>query len=189
MAQSELNQQANLANANLTQQSQQMLNEMTQYYLSQGMAQEQARLAAAMAFEELRVQQQVGMAGAEAAKYGAKMNNQTQTNAGLMGAIGTLGAAAISMSDKRAKKKIKSGDERIKGFLDNLSAYDYEYKDKKHGKGRQVSVMAQDLEKSDLGKQFVIDTPAGKKVDYGKGLAAILAAQAHLNKRLKQVEA
>ena len=49
--------------------------------------------------------------------------------------------------------------------------------------------MAQDLEKTTLGKQFVLDTPAGKLVDMGQGLAAILASQSYLNSRMKRLEA
>jgi hypothetical protein len=52
-----------------------------------------------------------------------------------------------------------------------------------------LGVMAQDLEKTTLGKQFVRDTPAGKLVDMGQGLAAILASQSYLNDRMKRLEA
>jgi hypothetical protein len=48
--------------------------------------------------------------------------------------------------------------------------------------------MAQDLEESPMGASFVKDTPDGKQVDYGHGLAAILAAQANIHSRLKELE-
>jgi len=48
--------------------------------------------------------------------------------------------------------------------------------------------MAQDLEKTPMGASFVQDTPNGKMVDYGHGLAAILASQANIHDRLKQLE-
>ena len=51
-----------------------------------------------------------------------------------------------------------------------------------------VGVMAQDLEKSPMGASFVKDTPAGKQVDYGHGLAAILASQANIHDRLRTLE-
>ena len=96
---------------------------------------------------------------------------------------------AAAASDKDLKVHIKSGRPHSKDFLDKLQSYSYDYKDKKHGEGRQFSVMAQDLEKAgDVGKQMVIDTPEGKMVDYGKGFGAILAAQVELNERLKDVE-
>lgn len=95
-----------------------------------------------------------------------------------------------SYSDKNKKKSKKTDP---KSFLDALTAYSYEYKDdaKKSplgGKGKFLGVMAQDLEKTPVGKQMVQDTPQGKVVDYGKGFGAILAAQAHLNERLSQME-
>ena len=51
-----------------------------------------------------------------------------------------------------------------------------------------VGVMAQDLEKSPMGASFVKDTPKGKMVDYGHGLAAILASQANIHDRLRNLE-
>lgn len=96
--------------------------------------------------------------------------------------------AAAAMSDENAKKKIKSADSSIKEFLSALSASEYEYKDKKHGNGKFVSPMAQELEKTELGKSMVMDTDEGKMVDYARGFGAMLAAQAHLNKRLEKME-
>jgi hypothetical protein len=74
-------------------------------------------------------------------------------------------------------------------FLNAIKVQEYEYKNPKHGKGKFVSPMAQDLEKAGpVGKSMVKDTPEGKIVDYGRGFGAILAAQADLNKRLQKVE-
>lgn len=95
-------------------------------------------------------------------------------------------------------RMMRSSDERdktskqpVRSFLDNLQAYSYKYKEPDRpmrGRGEHISVMAQDLEKSQLGRQMVKDTPEGKVVDYAKGYAFILAAQADLNKRLKKME-
>ena len=119
-------------------------------------------------------------------------NNQSQINA-IIGAVAlVLAEGSILSSDRRAKKKIKSGKSEAQQFLDSLKAYSYEYKDPDSvgaKAGRILSVMAQDLEKTDLGQQMVIDTPAGKFVDYGQSLAAILASQAHLNDELKSISA
>lgn len=97
-----------------------------------------------------------------------------------------------SISD-RMEKKVKSSLDLKKDFLDKLQAYKYEYKNPNKpgaGHGEFVSVMAQDLEKAGpLGKSMVKDMQDGTKmVDYGKGFGAILAAQAHLNKRLDELE-
>ena len=46
--------------------------------------------------------------------------------------------------------------------------------------------MAQDLEKTQLGKQMVENTPEGKQVNFGKGLGLVMASQARLNERLNK---
>ena len=112
-------------------------------------------------------------------------NDQSKQNA-ILGALGTV--LAVIWSDRRAKKKIKPAKTKVQDFLDSLKAYSYEYKKPdspgaRHGE--MLGVMAQDLEKTTLGKQFVRDTPHGKLVDMGQGLAAILASQAYLNDRVK----
>lgn len=95
-----------------------------------------------------------------------------------------------AISDRQQKKGAKSFNP--KDFLDKLTPYQYEYKNPElpgAGEGKQVSVMAQDLEKAGpVGKQMVMDTPNGKMVDYGKGFGAMLAAQADLNARLAEIE-
>ena len=95
---------------------------------------------------------------------------------------------------KQNIKKDKKEEFSSKSFLDALQSYTYEYKDEhksrpEAGEGKRLSVMAQDLEKAGpVGRSMVMNTPQGKVVDYGRGFGAILAAQAELNKRLKDVE-
>lgn len=101
--------------------------------------------------------------------------------------------AAQSTSDENKKTKKGSGNGELQGFLDAIGAHSYEYKDEMKdnplgGEGEFVSPMAQELEKTEVGKSMVIDTPDGKVVDYGKGFGAILAAQAMLNDRLNKIE-
>lgn len=101
-----------------------------------------------------------------------------------------IGAAAKA-SDERGKMDVRNGSEDVKKFLDTLQSHTYKYKNPSApgaGPGEHTSVMAQELEKSKIGKSMVMDTPAGKMVDYAKGLPAILAAQAELNKRLDKIE-
>lgn len=108
----------------------------------------------------------------------------------------TAQMAMSKISDKDNKKNVKEDKEEFssKAFLDALQSYKYEYKDefKKDplaGEGQRISVMAQDLEKAGpVGRSMVINTPQGKVVDYGRGFGTILAAQAELNKRLKELE-
>ena len=100
--------------------------------------------------------------------------------------IGMGLSAAAMFSDERGKCDIEEIDPS--DFLDSLTGYKYKYKDKKHGEGQQVGVMAQDLEKSEAGSKLVVDTPEGKVVEYAKAGPAIMASLASLNKRMKQME-
>lgn len=104
--------------------------------------------------------------------------------------------AIASMSDKNVKKNIRSAKDKdlmspkeIDGFLNSLYAHQYNYKNPKHGKGKQVGIMAQDVEKTQLGKQMVEDTPEGKQINAAKGLGLVMASQARLNERLNAIGA
>lgn len=128
-------------------------------------------------------------AGIEQKNAEAANNMFSTVFGGLMKGASAAGAAVLS--DERAKENIHAGDKDIKSFLDALQAKSYTYKDASQpgaSPGAHTSVMAQDLEKSSVGKQMVMETPQGKMVDYAKGLPAILAAQAQLNKRLEALE-
>ena len=71
--------------------------------------------------------------------------------------------------------------EQIDELLTILTPYTFQYKDQTYGAGKRFGIMAQDLEKSDVGKQFVIDTPVGKMVDFGNMMGLIVASQAYLH--------
>jgi hypothetical protein len=138
-----------------------------------------------------------GMAQMQAQRGAGKAAAQAQQTAGLMSLGGTLGAAAMmapAASDKNLKENIEptKSDElisKLEEMLDSLKAYKYDYKEpEKYGEGEQMSVMAQDLEKSDLGSEFVEDTSEGKMVDYSKMAPTMLASLADLHDRLKKVE-
>lgn len=113
---------------------------------------------------------------------------------GLMGSILGAGAAGggaalgMAMSDERAKKNKAKADKEVDELLSVIDPQVYEYKNEKNGEGKHMSPMAQDLEKSEIGKSMVQDTPEGKIVDYGKGFGAIMAIQSALDKRLKKIE-
>lgn len=157
------------------------------------------------------------MEGADSEKLkqmlGAFSKGMQQPKSASSGTGESIHSQAMSkISDKTMKKSMKSysdegskveieiepnkseEDFNPKSFLDALQAYSYEYKDKfkkmpEAGEGRRLSVMAQDLEKAGpVGRSMVRDTENGKIVDYGRGFGAILAAQAHLNERLKELE-
>lgn len=117
----------------------------------------------------------------------AIQNNKAQQ--GIFG--GLLGGSGAVLSDKNQKTDVKPADDKIKDFLDKAGAHEYSYKDSSMpgaSPGKHVSPMAQELEKSEIGKQMVIDTPNGKGVDYGKSMGTLVAALASLNKRLDSME-
>jgi len=111
-------------------------------------------------------------------------NSQAQADANNR-TIGTAVTAASMFSDERLKEDVEEFNPA--DFLDSLTGYKYKYKDPKHGQGKQVGVMAQDLEKTEAGSQLVRNTPEGKVVDYGESGPAVLASLADLNKRLKEL--
>jgi hypothetical protein len=91
---------------------------------------------------------------------------------------GLLQGAAM-FSDKRLKEDIEDGDSDANAALKGLRAYSYRYKNQKHGEGKQVGILAQELERAGL-KHAVMDTPEGKAV-HGAKLAG-------LEKRVAKIE-
>lgn len=95
------------------------------------------------------------------------------------------GNQSVVGSDERMKKNIGDGSGDARNMMKELAAAIFEYKNKQNGDGKQVGVMAQDLEKSDLGSQMVEEKGGKKWINFAKGLGAVLAAQADLNKRME----
>lgn len=117
-------------------------------------------------------------------------NQETGTVMNTIGTIAGIGAG-IALSDETKKKNIKPNDEKVQSFLDNLSNKEFEYLDPKSegaAKGKRHGVMAQDLEKSEMGKSLVKETPKGKMVDTAQGTMANMAALSQINRRLKSLE-
>jgi len=97
----------------------------------------------------------------------------------------------VSDENQKQPAKLPSAKKEINSFLDQLAARKYEYKDPSMpgaAEGERVGIVAQDLERSSLGKTLVKDTPNGKMVDTVQGFGTVLAAQAELNRRLKKIE-
>lgn len=118
--------------------------------------------------------------------YGQQGLAQAQAQAGMWGSMIEGGARAYASDEK---KKTNIEDYSSEEFLDKLKPYTYDYKNpERDGEGRQAGVMAQDLEKTEVGKQSVIDTDEGKMVDYNKLGPTMLASLVELNERLKKLE-
>lgn len=152
--------------------------------------------------ETLKQQAMRAQSQADLARSLATTQQQQQIAGSVLGAIGTIGAAGSQGkgvakdlfgpgSDKNVKKDIKTTKKPVNEFLDKLTAYEFKYKDPNQpgaAPGQRYGIMAQDLEKSEVGKSLVEDTPHGKMVNAAQGFGAVLAAQAELNRRIKKLE-
>lgn len=90
------------------------------------------------------------------------------------------GMAAMAFSDERVKTNIQEiTKEDIQEMKSHLKAYKFNYVDEKFGKGEWTGILAQDLEKSKLGKTLVVEDENGHKmVDLRKVLSMYLATMA-----------
>jgi hypothetical protein len=117
---------------------------------------------------------QMGFGNSAASSILAQSNKQ-------VGALsGALSLGALAFSDERLKTNIapisKQDLSEMKRFL---KAYAFNYKSKEHGNGDWVGIMAQDLEKSKLGKTLVVENEQGHKmIDLKKVLSMFLATMA-----------
>lgn len=98
-----------------------------------------------------------------------------------------IGGLASVFSDRRLKKNIRDGDDAANRAIKGMKSYLFGYKDEAHGKGDQVGVMAQDLERAGLG-HAVIDTPRGKMVHGAKLATANTGMIAAMGRRLAALE-
>lgn len=117
----------------------------------------------------------MGLGNAQAAAHIAQGNQMSN----LVGQGMGLGAAAFS--DKRLKKNIKPvPKEELDQLRKELKAFYYEYKETLHGDpGRHIGIMAQDLEKTKLGKEIVIENAKGEKmIDLARVHSLFLATMA-----------
>lgn len=245
--QANLTQQTNLANQDAALKQTGLNDNMQQFYTGQSVGLERDDRNAAMGLEELKVSQNVGLAGANQAGYAdasgrrgdlignlgqaaamasdERLKTKVKPGAEALGKFfsawkrnatpahstasgeednpsghakfgAALGKALMSgissggsaMSDERAKSGVKGGEAKLSGFLESLSAEQYHYKDPKHGEGVHVSPMAQDLEKTELGKSLVEETPEGKQVNYAKAGGLFLATAAMQQDRINDIE-
>lgn len=95
--------------------------------------------------------------------------------------------ATSTVSDRRQKEV--DATTPVDRFLDALTAYTFRYKHpERHGDGRRLGIMAQDLERTELGEGLVRETPEGKVVD-GAGLAsAAMASAIELHRKQRALE-
>jgi hypothetical protein len=147
-----------------------------------------------------------GITGAGQAQQNQQMA-QYQSNVGLAGAAlgaggsmaggglasGRFGGGSRSIpdsqygtSDERLKEDIRPADIEIEAFLKELVPSSFRYK-KETGlpQREQVGIMAQDLEKSEVGNSLVRESDEGKKVDLLDAIPKILASLGHINNKVE----
>ena len=132
-----------------------------------------------------------GQMGANMGQYGQNLTslytnmanatgaNAIAANSGLNNMIGQVAAGVgYAISDERLKKNIKPIPQAdIDEFKAVIKPYFYEYKDKEIGVGEFAGVMAQDLEKTRLGKLAVFEDNKGNKVvNFNKLLPIFIAS-------------
>ena len=107
-----------------------------------------------------------------------------------MQTMNNLGSSAMGLtSDENLKTDVQSAEPNITDFLNKIGAYNYTYKDPaQDGVGTFTSPMAQELEKTELGKQAVIDTPRGKMVNYPRLGAVNLAAVSVVHRQQQRLQ-
>jgi hypothetical protein len=104
------------------------------------------------------------------------------------GGSGALATFALA-SDVTAKEGFADGERELDELLSNVSAQTWQYKDEKHGVGRFTGPMAQELQKSAIGKSMVARGDDGYlHVDGGRAGLAALSGLSLVYDKLKQLE-
>jgi len=100
-------------------------------------------------------------------------------------------STGVALSDEDQKTGITNSPESIRDLLRKVQPHEYEYKDPGgplEPPGKHFGVMAQELEKSPVGKSFVTDTPDGKVVNYGQMAGVQMAGLADHEDRIADLE-
>jgi hypothetical protein len=119
--------------------------------------------------------------------YQGYVNNPGVTATG--GQSVGAGMGSVVTSDENLKDVAGPAQRSLEHFLGSIGAHNYTYKDPRDGVGMFTSPMAQELEKTELGKQAVINTPRGKMVDYARLGGVNLAAASVLHREQKRLAA
>lgn len=184
--------QSGLLRANEYQQAVQ--NKMaTQNQLSQALAENQRMREAGQGLraqvagqgQALRTNAQLGTAGLQAAANKSKADGTKD----LIGNIASAAGQIFAGSDKNIKKQIKPA--KLEDLMMKINASKFKYKQpngESYQDGEVAGVMAQDLEKSELGDSLVSESPSGKQVDLKKAVPVTMAAVSEIMKRIKKLE-
>lgn len=131
---------------------------------------------------------QVSQSNAETQRQKNISDESNRTKQGMLGMGSSVLMSGLSGSDERMKMNVSGADKQIEDFLSHLAAKKFEYKPGMgDGPGPRVGIMAQDLEKSPVGRTLVQEGPDGMRyVDTQKRMPMmLLAALADIHKRLQ----
>ncbi len=116
-----------------------------------------------------------------------KRKLQTQ-DTGFGGSLLSGLGGIMAKSDERAKTDIVDASDEIDVMLLHLDPKRYRYKDEADGEGSRVGVMAQDLARSEAGRDAVVTHNGQLHIDLAKALSLALAAVARLDARVRELE-
>lgn len=123
--------------------------------------------------------------------YAKLADAEAKRQAALLQGLGS-GAAAL-LSDRREKTDLHKAEAEIAEFTSKLEPYAFRYKaPTKPGAapGKRYGIMAQDLEKSAVGRSLLLEDEDGTKaVDVPQSIGAILATLSAMNRRIDRAEA
>lgn len=115
---------------------------------------------------------QMGLGNAAASAGMAQANR-------LSNMIGTGIGAAAAFSDATLKTDVEPINMTdLREFKKAIKPYFFKYKDEQFGQGQWAGVMAQDIEKTKLGKTAVFEVNGVKKINFNKLMSAVLATMA-----------
>lgn len=159
--------------------------------------QQQAYMRNAIEIQERQQQAMQNYEQLMSGNYNSAMGYQTQAqlqNAKQEGQYGgqILGGIAGMLgflSDERVKEHVETTDPKnLREFLSVIQPKTFDYKREVGGERNVTGVMAQDLEKSALGREVVRNVDGVKVVHLGRAVSAVLAALGDTHKRLERLE-
>ena len=183
--QASFEQQAGTANLQAAMQQKAMNDALVQHFMSMNMSAEQAQLQANIEMQRIQAEQYANSQSLNMQAAIANQQAEQQTQGGLLGAAG---AALGFLSDERVKTDIVKGDEAVDEWLEHLAAKKFKYAWDEDETPNYAGIMAQDMERSSIGRSIVTEVEGVKSVDGQRALMAALAGLARLDKRLSNIE-
>ncbi len=147
-----------------------------------------ANQASQMQQQQVQLAALAQMLGIDQAEMQARIE-KAKVDAGDKGNIGgIMTGLGTMMCDENLKTDVEPEGVEIDEMLRNIVPCSYNYKDKVHGEGRRVGVMAQDLQRTEIGESIVFDAGDHLEIDGNKAVPMLLAVVARLNARIDQLE-